>query len=266
MVTDSKPDAAGAAKSMFGLRPPQARSLLRAIGSLWFAAVLLILWLVAMANATVFEMTHGTEQALAMFYKSWWFRLILALLAASVLAALNARFPFTRRQIGFVLTHVGILAILGGALVTQVWGVDGRVSIAEGESVSELSVSEPVLAAVKRSDGAESAVDLPASVFSGFQVVDQPSAPVLSVGAKKIETLRYLPDSERSRRVLNDNPRPSPAIEVTFAALGEGEPFWVAPGKGTPVGPVEITYRRVGDRAELGRLLSEARPACSCPL
>ncbi len=260
-ATDSKPDAIGAAKSTSALGPPQVQSLLRAIGSLWFAAVLLILCLVAMANATVFEMTHGTEHALAMFYKSWWFRLILALLGVNVLAALIARFPFTRRQIGFVLTHVGILAILGGALVTKTWGVDGRISIVEGESVSELIVSEPVLMAVKRADGSKLAVDLPASVFAGFRAVDRPSAPVLRVGATKIEVLRYLPDSERSKQVLNDNPRPSPAIEVIFAAPGEGEPFWVAPGKGTPVGSVEITYRRVVDRAELERLLSETRPA-----
>lgn len=64
---------------------------LRAIGSLWFAVVLLVLLLVAMACATVFESTRGTEQALAAFYDSWWFELLLALLAVNVLSAVLVR-------------------------------------------------------------------------------------------------------------------------------------------------------------------------------
>ena len=53
--------------------------ILRFVGSLWFAAVLLVLLLVGMACATVFESTHGAEQALSAFYRSWWFGGALAL-------------------------------------------------------------------------------------------------------------------------------------------------------------------------------------------
>ncbi|MFA5864317.1 MAG: hypothetical protein WC975_06480 [Phycisphaerae bacterium] len=44
--------------------------MLRIFGSLWFAAVILMLLLVAMACATVFESTRGTEQTLVEFYKA----------------------------------------------------------------------------------------------------------------------------------------------------------------------------------------------------
>ena len=102
-------------------------SILRLMSSLWFAAVLLVALLAAMACATVYESMHGTERALWTFYKSWWFELLLALLAVNVAAALVVRYPFSRRQIGFFLTHSGILATLGGALVTKYAGIDGRV-------------------------------------------------------------------------------------------------------------------------------------------
>ena len=101
------------AKLMHG---PQ--SLLRVLGSLWFAVVLLVLLLVAMACATVFESRHGTDMALGIFYRAWWFEGSLALLAANVLAAVVVRYPFSKKQIGFALTHLSILVTLAGALVT----------------------------------------------------------------------------------------------------------------------------------------------------
>ena len=47
-----------------------------------------MLLVVAMACATVFESSVGTEQALAAFYKSWWFRALLGLVGVNMLAAL----------------------------------------------------------------------------------------------------------------------------------------------------------------------------------
>ncbi len=122
------------------------RSVLRAVGSLWFAAVLLVLLLVAMACATVVESTDGTERALADFYTDWWFKALLALVGVNVLAAMLLRFPFTRRHIGFVLTHGGIIVTLLGALVTQHHGVNGRVALAEGESADQFTAGGETLA------------------------------------------------------------------------------------------------------------------------
>lgn len=95
------------------------RTFFRTVDSLWFAAILLLLTLVAMAYATVYESMHSTERALAEFYGIWWFHGLLALLGVNVLAAMLARYPFHRRQIGFVLTHTAILVVLVGAWVTR---------------------------------------------------------------------------------------------------------------------------------------------------
>ncbi|MHC4090994.1 MAG: cytochrome c biogenesis protein CcsA, partial [Planctomycetota bacterium] len=119
-----------------------SRSVFRAVGSLWFAAVLLILLLVAMACATVVESTSGplgTELALDQFYQAWWFEALLALVALNVLAAALLRYPFSKRHIGFVVTHAGILVTLGGALVTKHFGVDGRIGLAEGDTAESFN-------------------------------------------------------------------------------------------------------------------------------
>ena len=52
-------------------------------------------------------------------YGTGWFTALAVLLAVNVLAALLVRFPWKRRQTGFVLTHVGLLVLLLGCLLTR---------------------------------------------------------------------------------------------------------------------------------------------------
>ena len=97
----------------------EVRRLLRAIGSLWFAAALLVLLPAAMACATVFEQSHGAKQTLAVFYNSWWFETLLGLMAVNVTAAVLVRLPITSKQIGFVITHASILLVC--SLMSSIW-------------------------------------------------------------------------------------------------------------------------------------------------
>ena len=110
---------------MTGWQSSKFYFMLRGIASLWMGALLLVLLLLAMACATVYESTHGTEQALHVFYRARWFHGLLFLLGLNILAAVVVRYPFTRRQVGFVLTHLGIIAILLGAVTTKFFGVEG---------------------------------------------------------------------------------------------------------------------------------------------
>ncbi|MFH0981543.1 MAG: cytochrome c biogenesis protein ResB [Planctomycetota bacterium] len=237
--------------------------MLRAVGSLWFAAVLLLLLVVGMACATVYESTHSTEQALAVFYKSRWFEWLLGLVAVNVLAAVIIRYPFSKRQIGFVLTHAGILVTLGGACVTGRCGVDGRIGFFEGETVDTLTTGVDALTLVKRSDRQQASIELTARAFAGFRGVERPSAPVLSLGDVTVEVERFLPDSEWARRVVDDLPRNQPAVEVSLSASGEDHPTWLFAGKPESVGDMEAVYRTASTGDELRGLLSPTAESVS---
>ncbi len=228
----------------------------RGFGSLWLGVVLLVVLLVGMACATVFESNRGAEQALAFFYRSWWFEALLALLALNVGAALVLRFPFSRKQIGFVVTHLSILVILAGAMVTEQFGIDGQVAIVEGDTVKDLSISQESLRFVRRSDGAESTLDLAPLPARGLLTAEHPAAAPLTLDEIPIEVVRYVPDSRESEQVVDDNPRPQLAVEMSLSlpqSQDEKASTWVFAGQATPVADIPVLLREVRDD-ELRRL------------
>ena len=237
-----------------------SRSILRAVGALWFAAVLLILLLVAMACATVVESTKGTETALVEFYGAWWFKGLLTLLAINVLAAMLLRYPFSKWHVGFVLTHCGILVTFAGAAVTNLWGVEGRVSLAEGQKKDTFTTWEDVLTVESRDDGQEATMDLTGRAFSGLKVAERPSGRALSVGNLTIEVQRYLPDSARVEDVTNDAPHPRPAVEVSLSFEGIENPVWIFTGQTADLGHLRASFRQIADQEEFRHLLHPETP------
>jgi hypothetical protein len=240
-------------------------SILRTVGSLWFAAVLLILLLVAMACATVFESMHGTERTLATFYRSWWFEVLLALVCVNAGAAVILRYPFSKKQIGFALTHLAILVILVGALLSASFGVDGQIGIVEGQTVRHFNdVRQETLTVVNHVDQTQASIDLDAPVFGGFDAVDDPATPDLVLGDARVNVQRYLPDSVWAQRVLDDDDPGLPsAVEVSLSPSGQENPTWVFAEHGAAQATASVVYRVIPDAAELARLVS--RQATSRP-
>ena len=242
--------------------PPWFHQFLRTVGSLWFAAVLMALLMAAMGSATVFESTYGTEKALADFYLAPWFKLLLVLLAVNILAAVVVRYPFSKGHIGFILTHAGLLLTLGGALITQQWGMRGSVGITEGDTAREFRVSEDTLTVQRASDGVKATVDLPESVFSGFDTVHNPAIESLYVeGLDSIEVLRYLPDAVEKSEIRNDSEVPSPAVEVSLLVQGHDHPVWLFAGDTQELESVHASFRVVRDAAALDELIHPSAPA-----
>ncbi len=90
--------------------------------------------IVAIAVGTVLESNHNAEYAKIALYDAWWFNTLLSLLALNVFCSMMSRYPWKKYQIGFVMTHVGILILLGGSWLTKIYGIDGSLQVQEGES------------------------------------------------------------------------------------------------------------------------------------
>lgn len=66
-------------------------------------------------------------------FVSWWFCLLLALFACGLGASIVRRGIPRGRDVGFLLTHGGIVLVLGGAALGWIWGSQGLIHLQVGE-------------------------------------------------------------------------------------------------------------------------------------
>ena len=124
------------------------------------AIVLLVSLAAVLACATLLEAKCGREYAAWYVYGSPWFVALLAVLGANVLAATLVRFPWHKHQLGFLVTHAGILVLLAGAIQTFLGGVEGQLTLQEGQRTEQFQVtSRSVVNVAWDAGGKRSAMD-----------------------------------------------------------------------------------------------------------
>ncbi len=231
-------------------------TLLRALGSLRLAAALLILVLVAMGFATIAEKNQSTEYALANYYLSSWFIALLTIMCVNILAAVIVRYPFPKHKMGFIITHLGIILTLGGALMTYFLGVNGNITLAEGEQRSEFVLSGDQLN-IYRGNTLISKIDLGEYGMGGFESEDNLSIePIAFAENMAIEPLAYLPHSKPRSVVTNNAPRESHALHVKFILGAHEHEMWLFEDRKEVVDGLGATYVVAKDDIELGQLMS----------
>ncbi|WP_165226642.1 cytochrome c biogenesis protein ResB [Aquisphaera insulae] len=110
----------------------------RFLASLKLAVIGLGSLAAALAFATWLESRYGTATVQDYVYRSTWFALLLGFLAVNIFCAAAIRFPWKRRQTGFVVTHLGLLVLIAGSYVSFRTADEGEVVMLEGETKSQL--------------------------------------------------------------------------------------------------------------------------------
>lgn len=125
------------------------------IASLQLAIVLMVFLGCVLAAATLLEKSKGMDYVQWYVYHSSWFIALLGLLALNILASISIRYPWGFSRIGFLLTHIGILMILAGALWTFLYGIEGAIAFTEGETVRQYIVpkEDKIVAARQNQSG-----------------------------------------------------------------------------------------------------------------
>lgn len=104
----------------------------RFLASLRLAVVLLAVLIVMSIAGTIAESKFDADTARVWIYEAPWFNLWMALLAANLACSALMRWPWTRYHTGFLLTHLGIIVVMAGAVVGQIGGVEGTMTLFKG--------------------------------------------------------------------------------------------------------------------------------------
>jgi ABC-type transport system involved in cytochrome c biogenesis permease subunit len=105
----------------------------RALASLKLTVILLLSIAALLSLGTILESLRGAEAGRAVYFAPWFFAL-QGVFALNIVAALWERWPRNRYRVGFLITHMSVLLILGGALATAAFTIEGRLPLWEGQS------------------------------------------------------------------------------------------------------------------------------------
>jgi hypothetical protein len=97
----------------------------------------LALLLVVLLWAVKVEMDYGKYgMNISRFaiYHSSWFAFLLGLLAVNILFSICCRYPFKRHHFPFLLSHVGVIVLLFGCLLTWWGGDEAQLVLMEGKA------------------------------------------------------------------------------------------------------------------------------------
>ena len=127
----------------------------RFLASLKLAVISLASLAAVLGYATFFEKWYGTAAVQEWIYRGKPFAILLAFLAANILCAALIRYPWKKRQIGFLVTHAGLLMVIGGSWWSLMTADEGNVGALEGETKAELVRSDYPFVRVRELDPAQ---------------------------------------------------------------------------------------------------------------
>jgi hypothetical protein len=232
--------------------------LLRFFGSLKLAVVVLLLLAVAMATGTFLESRDNARVAAQVVYRSWWFNGLLALLAVNVAAAALTRWPWKRRHVGFVITHAGIIILLGGCSAAFHYGTEGMMEMHIGDTPANVVRIEDEALTVVVPETGERAKTLVRVKRDGTvrPVAIQPGKDVrLTVDA-------FMPNTRVIQLVEDGGADPNPALqfELKSEMVGQDVTDWLlaaSPEQShASIGPAQIEFIAAHDADEVKRLTS----------
>lgn len=82
------------------------------------------------------ETKYGSEAALAVIYRSPLMDAMIFLLGVNQVTCTIRRYPYKPHQLGWLITHVGVLIILVGSIYGRRGQLEGTIQLAEGQATS----------------------------------------------------------------------------------------------------------------------------------
>ncbi len=115
--------------------------LIHFLGSVYFAISLIIATLLFVIAGTFLESWSDSHLFAAHWtYNNPVFISLLWLYFINILFATLRRYPFKKKHIPFIITHIGLLMLLGGALVKSHFGLQGTLVLTEGTASNRVQL------------------------------------------------------------------------------------------------------------------------------
>lgn len=127
------------------------RQLYYFLGSIYLAITLIALTALFVIAGTLIESVTESHRYAAYFtYQNPVFIVLLWGFFINILISSLHRWPFRLRHIPFLITHLGLLMVLSGALIKSYFGVQGTMGIIEGSGSHEIFMADTYVIHVEK--------------------------------------------------------------------------------------------------------------------
>ncbi|WP_075882817.1 hypothetical protein [Candidatus Protochlamydia sp. W-9] len=111
------------------------------LGGVYLAIFLIsALALIVIAGTFLESYTNSHLFAAEWTYHSPFFLSLLGLMFVNILISALRRWPFQKKHIPFLITHLGLLMVIGGTIIKQQMGIQGNLSLTEGSGSQTLLI------------------------------------------------------------------------------------------------------------------------------
>jgi hypothetical protein len=183
--------------------------------SVKLTVVLLSIILVTLIVGTIFEANRGTKAAQFLFYNSRWFDAILIFFGFNLICCTIRRFKRKLSQLGFMTTHVGVMTILVGGLMSRNLKQEGQLIVPEGEARDYLLLDQSLLTVSVEGPGNERITRQYDTHYDrlGGRTEVRSSFRVPEAGIDLLVD-QYYPDLRFEETLEDTNPEPNPALDL----------------------------------------------------
>jgi hypothetical protein len=222
----------------------------RFLASLKLAVFTLALLVGTLAYATFVESWSGGAAAQEWIYRSPGFAVLLAFLAMNILCAALIRFPWKKRQTGFVITHAGLLTLLAGSYSCVKTADEGQLGMLEGDVKNELVRTNHPVIRIREIDphtrNHTSELDLPFQPGSFAWGPGQPQPRGLANRALTLVSLGLLGSTDSTEEILTRSGDPFQFVVKEFFPASAPAIAHVPDDDGAPLARLELKFKGPG--------------------
>ncbi len=188
----------------------------------------ILLFAIVIGVATFVENDFGTSSAQKIIYKSWWFELLLALFAGSLIYNIYTFKMIPQKKWALLIFHSAMILILIGAGITRYFGYEGMMHIREGESADGFLSRETYLMYDALIDNAGYKFDEPV-LFATLGNNHFERSYKIKDKLIKTEVLDFIPNPKQIMET--DKSKGKPTLKIVIAGMNGREEYFISPGE-----------------------------------
>lgn len=146
------------------------KSFFHFLGSIQLAIALIGVAALSVIAGTFIESSTGSHLIAAHWtYSHPFFQILLSLFFINILISAMRRWPFKRKHIPFLITHLGLLMVISGTMIKNRFGLQGQMAVWEGSGSQSVLIPHSYALAIDRRDRSSEKMEKEIISLSSFR-------------------------------------------------------------------------------------------------